>query len=249
MCDDGDNALQHRNDRMDVNTATVTVDDDDSNDKYTVTSSHEVQELMQSNASNYDSIVCKKKCDTNMSKDSETVLSVSCSSHDNKTRETAMDKAADRNDVCKDVDNARQSNTEKMDVNIPSSVIGSEKIDQNNMANSTHNDQQSSESGDDDKEAQLVSGSGKASSTPTLSECGTDLTEAAVQGELDEASGKILNDKAVLMDYMRVVTEGKVSTVERAGLDTKRKVVNALQLDAERERAREQQCCGTSSIC
>ena len=43
---------------------------------------------------------------------------------------------------------------------------------------------------DQDEQAQLVSGEGKTSSTPTLSECGTDLTEAAIQGELDEVSGR-----------------------------------------------------------
>jgi len=43
---------------------------------------------------------------------------------------------------------------------------------------------------DDDEQAELVSGGGKASSTPTLSECGTDLTEAAMQGELDDISGR-----------------------------------------------------------
>jgi len=142
LCDDGDNALHHRNDRMDVNTDTVTVDDDDSDDGYMVTCSHEVQELSQSNASDYD---------TNKSKDSETVSSVSCSGHNIKTRETAMDKAADINDVCKDVDSALQSNAKKMDVNIPSAVIGNEEIDKNNMVNSTHNEQQSSESDQDDK--------------------------------------------------------------------------------------------------
>jgi len=42
----------------------------------------------------------------------------------------------------------------------------------------------------DQDEAQLVSGGGKTSSTPTLSECGKDLTEAAVQGELDDVSGR-----------------------------------------------------------
>ena len=46
------------------------------------------------------------------------------------------------------------------------------------------------EENDDDSDLQLVSGRGKPSSTPTLSECGTDLTQAAVQGELDEVSGR-----------------------------------------------------------
>ena len=98
LCYDGDNALHHRNDRMDVNTDTVTADDDYSDDRYMVTYSHEVQELSQCNASDYDNTVFKKKCDTNVSKDSETVSSVSCSGQNIKTRETAMDKAADINE-------------------------------------------------------------------------------------------------------------------------------------------------------
>jgi len=147
--DDGDNTPQRDNDRIDVNTATVIVDDDDSDDEYMVTNSHEVEESSQSDASDYGKTTCEKECDTDMSKDSKTVSSVPCYDYDIKTR--LIDEAADRSDVCNDVDSTLQSRTKKMDVNIPSAVSGSDEVDRKNMVNSKHNEQQLSESGEEEE--------------------------------------------------------------------------------------------------